>query len=162
MDITNKNFNQEFDSIIKCLKKSCFIGFDAEFTAILSGECFKYRYDVLKKCYKQIYLYNLNKYIKKTANESFLMLRLAFFRLFDTNKERYDRMKDEVCKMIMNQVGLTMFQYDRDNDRYISHTYTFHLCPQVFGDINQSFTFQASAIRFLCQHNFDYNKVINH
>ncbi|OWR49885.1 Poly [Danaus plexippus plexippus] len=121
MDITNKNFNQEFDSIIKCLKKSCFIGFDAEFTAILSGECFKYR-------------------------------------LFDTNKERYDRMKDEVCKMIMNQVGLTMFQYDRDNDRYISHTYTFHLCPQVFGDINQSFTFQASAIRFLCLHNFDYNK----
>lgn len=62
--------------------------------------------------------------------------------------------------MIMTQVGLTMFQYDRDLDTYVAKGYTFHLCPQVFGDIDQSFIFQASTLKFLCKHNFDFNKVI--
>ncbi|KAJ2952915.1 hypothetical protein O0L34_g7283 [Tuta absoluta] len=121
MEITTKNFLEQFDNITKDLKKSCFVGFDAEFTAILSGECFKHR-------------------------------------LFDTPEERYDRIKTEVSKMIMTQVGLTMFQYDREHDSYIATGYTFHLCPQVFGDIDQSFIFQASTLQFLCRHNFDFNK----
>ncbi|KAL0894106.1 hypothetical protein ABMA27_014150 [Loxostege sticticalis] len=41
---------------------------------------------------------------------------------------------------------------------YTAVGYTFHLCPQVFGDIDQSFMFQASTLRFLCRHNFDFNK----
>lgn len=62
--------------------------------------------------------------------------------------------------MIMTQVGLTMFQYERDLDTYLAKGYTFHLCPQEFGDIDQSFIFQASTLKFLCRHNFDFNKVI--
>lgn len=61
--------------------------------------------------------------------------------------------------MIMTQVGLSMFQYDRDRDTYNAIGYTFHLCPQVFGDIDQSFIFQASTLKFLCKHKFDFNKV---
>ncbi|XP_049867483.1 pre-piRNA 3'-exonuclease trimmer-like [Pectinophora gossypiella] len=121
MEITRKNFNEQFDNITKDLKKSCFASFDAEFTAIIAGECFKHR-------------------------------------LFDTNEERYDRIKNEVSKMIMTQVGLTFFQYDRDHDTYVATGYTFHLCPQVVGDIDQSFIFQASTLNFLCRHNFDFNK----
>lgn len=43
MEITRKNFDDELDNITKNLKLSCFLGFDAEFTAILSGESFKHR-----------------------------------------------------------------------------------------------------------------------
>lgn len=59
----------------------------------------------------------------------------------------------------MTQVGLTMFQYERDLDTYVAVGYTFHLCPQEFGDIDQSFIFQASTLKFLCRHNFNFNKV---
>lgn len=121
MEITRKNFAEQFDNISKNLKKSCFVGFDAEFTALLSGECFKHR-------------------------------------LFDTNEEWYDKIKSEVGRMIMTQVGLTMFQYDREHDTYVATGYTFHLCPQAFGDVDQSFIFQASTLRFLCRHNFNFNK----
>lgn len=61
--------------------------------------------------------------------------------------------------MIISQVGLTMFQYDRDKDGYNAIGYTFHLCPQVLGDIDQSFIFQASTLKFLCKHNFNFNQV---
>ncbi|CAG4988616.1 unnamed protein product [Parnassius apollo] len=121
MEITRKNFAEEFENIVTNLKRCCFVGFDAEFTALLSGENFKYR-------------------------------------LFDTNEERYDKLKSEVSKMIMTQVGLTMFQYDREHDSYIAVGYTFHLCPQNLGDIDQSFIFQASTLKFLCKHNFNFNK----
>lgn len=59
----------------------------------------------------------------------------------------------------MTQVGLTMFQYDRNQDTYVGVGYTFHLCPQQFADIDQNFIFQASTLNFLCKHNFDFNKV---
>ncbi|RVE48606.1 hypothetical protein evm_006795 [Chilo suppressalis] len=121
MEITKKNFAEEIDNITKDLERSCFIGFDAEFTAILSGENFQHS-------------------------------------LFDTNEDRYNKIKTEVSKMLMTQIGLTMFQYDRDIDTYVAVGYTFHLCPQVFGEIDQSFIFQASTLKFLCKHNFDFNK----
>ncbi|PZC81702.1 hypothetical protein B5X24_HaOG212146 [Helicoverpa armigera] len=121
MEITRNNFLDELDTIKRDLYKSCFVGFDAEFTALLSTECFKHR-------------------------------------LFDTSEERYDKLKTKVSNMIMTQVGLTMFQYNRDLDSYTATGYTFHLCPQVFGDIDQSFIFQASTLNFLCKHNFDFNK----
>ncbi|XP_072943577.1 pre-piRNA 3'-exonuclease trimmer-like isoform X2 [Epargyreus clarus] len=60
--------------------------------------------------------------------------------------------------MIMTQVGLTVFQYDREHDSYVAVGYTFHLCPQAFGCVDQAFIFQASTLRFLCKHNFDFNK----
>ncbi|XP_068629732.1 pre-piRNA 3'-exonuclease trimmer-like [Battus philenor] len=121
MEITRKNFAEEYENIVNNLKLSCFVGFDAEFTALLSGDYFKNR-------------------------------------LFDTNEERYDKMKTKVDKMMMLQVGLTMFHYDRVNDDYNAIGYTFHLCPQSVGDIDQSFMFQASTLKFLCRHNFNFNK----
>ncbi|KAJ0180678.1 hypothetical protein K1T71_004082 [Dendrolimus kikuchii] len=121
MEITKNNFSDCLDYIIKDLKGSSFVGFDAEFTAILSGDCFKHR-------------------------------------LFDTCEDRYNNIKNEVGNMIMTQIGLTMFKYERELDTYVATGYTFHLCPQVFGDVDQSFIFQASTLRFLCRHNFDFNK----
>ncbi|CAB3228579.1 unnamed protein product [Arctia plantaginis] len=123
MEITKNNFTEQLVNITKDLKKACFVGFDAEFTSILSGDRHKYR-------------------------------------LFDTNEERYEKLKNEVRKMMMTQVGLTMFQYERDLDTYIATAYTFHLCPQSFGDLDQSFIFIASSLKFLCRHNFDFNKFL--
>ncbi|CAH2241184.1 jg3250 [Pararge aegeria aegeria] len=123
MEITRMNFSEQLENITKNLKRSCFVAFDAEFTAILTEYCFKHR-------------------------------------LFDTNKERYDLIKNEVSKMIMTQVGLTMFQYNREDDGYAAVGYTFHLCPQAVADIDQSFIFQASTLQFLCTHNFNFNKFI--
>lgn len=121
MEITKKNFLEQLDNINQDLKRSCFVGFDAEFTAILTGDKFRHR-------------------------------------LFDTNEERYNNIKNEVGKMIMTQIGLTMFQYERDLDMYVAVGYTFHLCPQMFGNVHQSFVFQASTLKFLCKHKFDFNK----
>ncbi|KOB72201.1 Poly(A)-specific ribonuclease PARN-like domain-containing protein 1 [Operophtera brumata] len=121
MEITLNNFSEQIPNITQDLKNACFVGFDAEFTAILSGECFKHR-------------------------------------LFDTNEERYNKLKNEVSRMIMTQVGLTMFQYEREFDRYVATGYTFHLCPQDFGEVDQSFIFQASTLKFLCKHKFNFNK----
>lgn len=123
MDITKENFYEELDNIAKNIKDSCFISFDAEFSAILTRESFKYS-------------------------------------LFDTNEERYNKYKTQISKMKMMQVGLTMFQYDRELDAYLATGYTFHLCPQLIGRINQSLIFQASTLKFLCKHNFDFNKFI--
>ncbi|CAK1545211.1 unnamed protein product [Leptosia nina] len=123
MEITKNNFFEELDNITENLKRSSFVGFDAEFTAMLSGERFKHR-------------------------------------LFDTNEDRYNLIKNEVGKILMTQVGLTMFQYNRDLDKYDAIGYTFHLCPQAFGDVDQFFIFQASTLQFLCKHKFDFNKFI--
>lgn len=43
MEITRANFQEEIVNITDNLKRSSFVGFDAEFTAILSGESFKHR-----------------------------------------------------------------------------------------------------------------------
>ncbi|KAL4714556.1 hypothetical protein ACJJTC_006602 [Scirpophaga incertulas] len=123
MEVTNKNFEEQLSNITDDIKRSSFIGFDAEFTAILAGENFKHR-------------------------------------LFDNNEDRYQKMRKDVRHMIMTQIGLTVFQYDRDIDTYVANSYTFHLCPQSFGEIDQSFIFQASTLEFLCKHNFDFNKFI--
>lgn len=52
MEITKANFEEEFENITKNLKRSSFVGFDAEFTAILSGEGFKHRYLLLLLTYE--------------------------------------------------------------------------------------------------------------
>ncbi|XP_053625964.2 pre-piRNA 3'-exonuclease trimmer-like isoform X2 [Plodia interpunctella] len=123
MEITRNNFLDQLDNITRNIKRSCFIGFDAEFSALLSGEKYKYR-------------------------------------LFDTNEDRYNLLKNKASEMIMTQVGLTIYQYERDLDTYVANGYTFHLCPQVFGNIDQSFIFQASTLKFLCKHKFNFNKFL--
>lgn len=81
-------------------------------------------------------------------------------RLFDTNEDRYNLIKKEADQLIMTQVGLTMFSYQKERDKYIAKSYTFYLCPQYFGDIDQSFVFVASTLKFLRRHRFDFNKFI--
>ncbi|XP_022820149.1 pre-piRNA 3'-exonuclease trimmer-like [Spodoptera litura] len=123
MEVTSENFDEEFDNFKIDLKNACFVSFDAEFNALLSGDKFKHR-------------------------------------LFDTNEERYNLIKNDVDQLIMTQVGLTMFEYHRDRDRYIAKSYTFYLCPQSFSEIDQSFVFLASTLKFLRRHHFDFNKFI--
>lgn len=43
MEITLSNFAEQIPNITKDLTNASFVGFDAEFTAILSGETFKHR-----------------------------------------------------------------------------------------------------------------------
>lgn len=45
MEVTRKNFVEEMENVKRDLSKCCFVGFDAEFTALLTGECFKHRYN---------------------------------------------------------------------------------------------------------------------
>ncbi|KAH9635299.1 hypothetical protein HF086_017865 [Spodoptera exigua] len=121
MEITSRNFDDEFENIKRDINNACFVAFDAEFNAILSGDNFKNR-------------------------------------LFDTNEDRYNLIKKEAGQLIMTQVGLTIFEYQKDRDTYMAKSYTFYLCPQSFADIDQCFIFQASTLKFLRTHHFDFNK----
>ncbi|KAF9421898.1 hypothetical protein HW555_002338 [Spodoptera exigua] len=123
MEITSRNFDDEFENIKRDINNACFVAFDAEFNAILSGDNFKNR-------------------------------------LFDTNEDRYNLIKKEAGQLIMTQVGLTIFEYQKDRDTYMAKSYTFYLCPQSFADIDQCFIFQASTLKFLRTHHFDFNKFI--
>ncbi|XP_077286285.1 pre-piRNA 3'-exonuclease trimmer-like [Arctopsyche grandis] len=78
--------------------------------------------------------------------------------LFDSVEERYNKHRKGTQGIIATQIGLSIFHFDRDLNTYASATYTFHLCPQFIGSINQTCTFEASVLTFLEKHNFDFNK----
>ena len=57
------------------------------------------------------------------------------------------------------QFGLSTFVFDRDNNSYFADTYVFYLFPRPFLDDNRKFVCKASSFQFLCDHDFDFNKV---
>ncbi|GFS13557.1 poly(A)-specific ribonuclease PARN-like domain-containing protein 1 [Elysia marginata] len=54
--------------------------------------------------------------------------------------------------------GLTTFKGSFSENRYLAETFNFHLCPVPLGACDPRFSLQASSIRFMVKHNFDFNK----
>ncbi|CAL1545222.1 unnamed protein product [Lymnaea stagnalis] len=78
--------------------------------------------------------------------------------LFDNTAERYAKIKTSVQKFTLSQIGFTTFTGNVEENSYSAQTFQFHLCPEPSGSIDQRFTVQASCIKFLCKHSFNYNK----
>ncbi|CAH0390276.1 unnamed protein product [Bemisia tabaci] len=80
--------------------------------------------------------------------------------LFDSGDDRYLKLKSCLQQVIMMEVGLSIFKYDRDTHAFKASVYNFYVFPQPFGSIDARFLFQASSVQFLCLHGFDFNKVM--
>ncbi|KAJ3643617.1 hypothetical protein Zmor_026318 [Zophobas morio] len=105
--------------------------------------------------------------IKKSLQKAkFISLDLEFSaleplqapRLFDNNKERYAKLRKNLLNVVPVQVGITVFHFDNTTDDYFGDMYTFYVAPPAFLVIDKPFFFQASTTKFLCLHNFDFNK----
>jgi hypothetical protein len=81
-------------------------------------------------------------------------------RLFDSNKERYAKLRLNLVNVIPVQVGITAFRFDNETEDYFGEVFTFYVSPSNFMDLDRSFYFQASTTNFLCLHKFDFNKVL--
>lgn len=84
-------------------------------------------------------------------------LRSTFF---DTVEERYSILKQNIEHFVILQFGLSAFHYDRETNQYAADVYNFYLFPHSFGSTESRFLCQASALEFLCQNNFNFNKVM--
>jgi poly(A)-specific ribonuclease len=107
--------------------------------------------------------------IRKTLEKAkFISLDLEFSalqplqqqapRLFDSNKERYAKLRLNLVNVIPVQVGITAFRFDNETEDYFGEVFTFYVSPSNFMDLDRSFYFQASTTNFLCLHKFDFNK----
>jgi poly(A)-specific ribonuclease len=79
--------------------------------------------------------------------------------LFDTGRERYGKLRQSIEHFLVMQVGITAFRFIDDKNKYKASKYTFYVFPRSFASINNIFMCQSSSLEFLCQNNFDFNKV---
>jgi hypothetical protein len=104
-------------------------------------------------------MYSLNS--DKLYCSNVITLLCLSCSLFDTGAERYDKLRQNIGHFIVMEAGITTFRYVQDQNMYEANEYTFYLFPRSFSSIDSKFMCQASCLEFLCQHNFDFNKVRN-
>ncbi|KAF4529283.1 hypothetical protein B566_EDAN017713, partial [Ephemera danica] len=78
--------------------------------------------------------------------------------LFDSNEERYVKMKSHISGFSIIQYGLSAFQYDAATNSYSADVYNIYLFPRSMGLGMTGLHFQSGAVEFLCRHGFDFNK----
>lgn len=82
------------------------------------------------------------------------------YSLFDTPQERYAKLYAIAQEIIPVQVGVTAFLFNPDENSYTGKVYSFYLFPRSFISTDKTFMCQASSLQFLCDHAFDFNKVL--
>ncbi|XP_046999259.1 pre-piRNA 3'-exonuclease trimmer-like [Schistocerca americana] len=80
--------------------------------------------------------------------------------LFDTGRQRYEKLRRNLEKVIIIQIGLSVFSYVRDENKYVANIYRIPVYPCSFGSIDSVYLTQASSVHFLCEYDFDFNKVM--
>ncbi|CAG0893918.1 unnamed protein product, partial [Darwinula stevensoni] len=76
--------------------------------------------------------------------------------LFDTPEERYRKMSASMENFAICQLGLAVFI--PEGCCFHVSVYNCYICPKAFGSVDRRFSLQASSLRFLRRHNFDFNK----
>lgn len=79
--------------------------------------------------------------------------------MFDTPKDRYQKLKESSKNFLAIQLGISAFKYNRDENKFDASSYTFHLFPRPFPKLDARFMFQSTSIEFLCNYDFDFNKL---
>eukprot|EP00127_Corallochytrium_limacisporum_P002871 Clim_evm50s142 gene=Clim_evmTU50s142 len=133
MDITRANFRQELPEIKKNILGCTFMAFDLEFSgmslATPAGD-------------------TSNSFITPTGSG-----------ILDSLEEKYQRWQSFASNFQVLQFGLALYKQNPDTQNFDAHVYNFNLFPstsEASGD--RRFTMQASAIEFLNQNGFDWNK----
>ena len=78
---------------------------------------------------------------------------------FDQAEQRYQKLKHCVDRCNAFQIGWTTYKWDENQSCYVSRPFNAYVWPHsdILGDrVNQ---FKSSNIKFLMQHNFDFNKL---
>eukprot|EP01102_Stenamoeba_stenopodia_P005043 TRINITY_DN15546_c0_g1_i1.p1 TRINITY_DN15546_c0_g1~~TRINITY_DN15546_c0_g1_i1.p1 ORF type:complete len:550 (+),score=125.28 TRINITY_DN15546_c0_g1_i1:168-1817(+) len=80
--------------------------------------------------------------------------------VLDTIEERYQRIKSSAQSFLVNQFGLSTFEWNAAEKQFEAKTFNFYIFPKPFGRIDQRFYCQASSLLFLSQNGFDFNKMV--
>ncbi|CAH1260358.1 unnamed protein product [Diabrotica balteata] len=80
--------------------------------------------------------------------------------LFDTPKERYQKIRKNVQLVVPIQVGLTAFSFNPDTNSYLGTIYNFYIIPASFPFIRKNCLFQSDTLSFLKFFEFDFNKFV--
>lgn len=83
---------------------------------------------------------------------------------YDTPEERYRKLRESSLDFLVVQVGVCVFQHDKEKHGYKYKAFNFYVCPKqtVKGAPDRMFRCQASSLQFLSQHGFDFNKLFSH
>ncbi|KAL1417575.1 hypothetical protein MTO96_006130 [Rhipicephalus appendiculatus] len=83
---------------------------------------------------------------------------------YDTPEERYRKLRESSLDFLVVQVGVCVFQHDKEKRGYKYKAFNFYVCPKqtVKGAPDRMFRCQASSLQFLSQHGFDFNKLFSH
>ncbi|XP_037522621.1 poly(A)-specific ribonuclease PARN isoform X2 [Rhipicephalus sanguineus] len=83
---------------------------------------------------------------------------------YDTPEERYRKLRESSLDFLVVQVGVCVFQHDKEKRGYTYKAFNFYVCPKqtVKGAPDRMFRCQASSLQFLSQHGFDFNKLFSH
>jgi len=102
--------------------------------------------------------YNLKKanYIGIDGEFTGLHAEGALPSIQDSPQERYVKLKKSVQTYNLIQIGLSTFRYCSEQKIFISDSHNFYLFPRNY---DSKCTMQSSAVEFLCQHEFDFNKL---
>lgn len=83
---------------------------------------------------------------------------------YDTPEERYQKLRESSLDFLVVQVGVCVFQHDKEKRGYKYKAFNFYVCPKqtIKGAPDRMFRCQASSLQFLSQHGFDFNKLFSH
>lgn len=74
---------------------------------------------------------------------------------FDTPQQRYTKLIDSTSKFLLIQYGIALFIYDEARQEYRAYPFSFLIFPS-----GGSFLSDATSLRFLAGHNFDFNTLV--
>lgn len=143
-EVTNENFSELYNQIKADLQAAKFVAIDSEFSALSAGNVPSTRW--------------IHTRLGKIINARFNLWNCS---LFHSPAERYAKLHSVVKKIVPVQVGLTAFAFKPDENEFVGKVYTFYTYPRSFFSIDRSFQCQSSSLQFLCDHNFDFNKVLH-
>ncbi|KAK6024153.1 CAF1 family ribonuclease [Ostertagia ostertagi] len=83
-------------------------------------------------------------------------LRGCAVSLFDTPCDRYRKLREAVCRFPPCQLGLVCYQEGNDEATYRADAFCFTLFKRM---PEKEFSVSTSAITFLAEHKFDFNRV---
>ncbi|KAA8907339.1 CAF1 family ribonuclease-domain-containing protein [Sphaerosporella brunnea] len=78
--------------------------------------------------------------------------------------ERYQLLKEGAERYQVLQLGICIVHFDAPTRTYVCRPYTLPVCPTTDSKWNmeREYTFQASAIKFLSDNNFNFNLLFRH